>query len=254
MIPKKIHYCWFGQGDLSPMNLACIDSWTKHLPEYELVKWDESNCPQNSFISHHLKEQNWAFVSDYVRLHALFEHGGLYFDTDIEVIKSFDDLLDDSAFVAFESDGRVNNAVSGSTKGHAFFKDCMNYMVKRFDDEQSYHISPDVTTNVMKTGDYDVTVFSSKYFYPYNPYDEANEIKIFMYRMVTSDTHAIHHWAKSWEIKKSKFETTIQFGWGAFSQKKWYQTLTYGLKGIVLEPLKDDGYRLVFCSFFRRTR
>jgi len=253
MIPKKIHYCWFGKGDISPMNLACIESWSKYLPEYEIVKWDENNCPQNDFVKYHLKEKNWAFVSDYVRLYALFENGGVYFDTDIEVIKPFDDLLQHNAFVAFESKGRINNAVSGSIKGHLFFKDCMEYMIGRFNEKQDYHISPVVTTSVLKSGGYDdVKVFDSTYFYPYNPYDDAKKIKIFMHFMVTDDTYAIHHWAKSWELKKPKFDTAVQLGWGAFSRKQWYLTAMYGLKGIVLSPFKDGGYRLFFCSFFRR--
>jgi len=198
MISKIIHYCWFGQGEMSPLHLACIESWKKYLPEYEVIKWDESNCPKNEFIEYHLKENNWAFVSDYVRLHALYEIGGIYLDTDIEVLKSFDNLLENNAFVAYEEDGRINNAVSGSIKGNIFFEDCMDYMIRRFDEKLSYDISPVVTTSVFESKSYDVKVFESQFFYPYNPYDESKDIKILMYCMVTEDTYAIHHWAKSW--------------------------------------------------------
>jgi len=202
MIPKKIHYCWFGGSELPPLAKACIDSWKKYLPDYELVRWDEANSPNNEFIQYHLARGNWAFVSDYVRLHALYQYGGLYFDTDIEVIQSFDTLLTNSCFAAFEELGRVNNAVLGSEKRGGFIKDCMQYMVDRFENNESYHISPVVTTAVLNSGEYDVTIFDAHYFYPYNPYDASNEVKIFMYKMVKEDTYAIHHWAKSWSIEE----------------------------------------------------
>ncbi|MEJ1472117.1 MAG: glycosyltransferase [Candidatus Sedimenticola sp. (ex Thyasira tokunagai)] len=199
MIPKIIHYCWFGGADMPPLAKECVSSWKRHLPDYELIKWDESNAPRNCFTEYHLEKGNWAFVSDYVRLHALYECGGVYLDTDVEVIKSLDTLLDNNGFVAYEEEDRVNNAVAGSVRGNIFFKDCMSYMTNRFEQGDNYHISPVVTTKVLNTTDYDVTIFDSDYFYPYNPYDVSNDIKIFMYHMIKQDTYAIHHWAKSWD-------------------------------------------------------
>jgi len=203
MIPKKIHYCWFGGSELPPLAKACIASWVKHLPDYELVRWDETNSPNNEFINYHLEKGNWAFVSDYVRLYALYQYGGLYFDTDVEVIKSFDLLLKNNGFVAYEEHERMTNGVAGGVKENIFFNDCMKYMIDRFENNEDYHISPTVTTTVLNSGKYDVTIFDAHYFYPYNPYDLSNEIKIFMYQMVKEDTYAIHHWAKSWSYEKS---------------------------------------------------
>lgn len=202
MIPKKIHYCWFGKHALPALNQACVDTWNKHLSDYELILWDESNCPQNAFVEYHLAEGNWAFVSDYVRLYALYTEGGIYIDTDFEVLKSFDDLLDDRGFLAFQDQVYITNGIAGSIEGNIFFKDCMEYMIKRFEENQEYHISPLVATNVLKSNNYDIKVYESEYFYPYNPYDPSREIKKMMYSMVTEKTYAIHHWAKSWELEQ----------------------------------------------------
>jgi mannosyltransferase OCH1-like enzyme len=198
-IPKKIHYCWFGGKDLPELAKACIRSWQEHLPDYEIVRWDESNCPNNKFVDHHLNDKNWAFVPDFVRLHALYNHGGIYLDTDIEVIKSFDDLLEQNAFLGYEAKDRINNAVVGSRKGNLFFKDCMDYIMQRHLENEPYEISPVVTTTVARNGSYDLTIYDEEYFYPYNPFDSNRKIQTLMLQMITSSTYAIHHWAKSWD-------------------------------------------------------
>ena len=207
MIPKIIHYCWFGQSEMPPLAVECIKTWKSHLHDYDFIKWDESNCPRNDFMAYHLDKGNWAFAADYTRLHALHDHGGIYLDTDIEVIKSFDDLLENNGFVGFEAKERATNGVAGSVKGNEFFNDCIKYMINRFELGQEYHISPIVTTSVLDMKSYDITVFEKEYFYPYNPYDESEDIKILMYKMITKHTHAIHHWAYSW---KPKSETVIE--------------------------------------------
>ncbi len=223
MIPKKIHYCWFGGHDLPPLQKACIKTWKKYLPDYEFIRWDESNCPQNRFIEHHLKEKNWAFVSDFVRLYALYNEGGIYLDTDFEVLKSFDDLLKNQAFVAYESETYITNGICGGVEGHKFYKDCMNYMLDRFDKQLDYDVSPVVTTNVLNTGNYgDIKIYPSSYFYPYCPYNPENDIKILMYDMIDTNTYAIHHWAKSWEldisIKRSGICANIKYLFQTFCE------------------------------------
>ena len=198
MIPKKIHYCWFGQGDMPLLNKACLGTWSEPLKEYEIKRWDESNCPRNDFINFHLEQKNWAFVSDYVRLFALYTEGGIYLDTDFEVLKSFDPLLRNAGFIGLEAEDRMNNAIAGSIEGEPFFKDCMDYIMKRFESGLDYHISPLVTTNVYNSKVYDITVYPAEFFYPYNPYDLDRGIKVLMQNMLVENTHAIHHWAKSW--------------------------------------------------------
>jgi mannosyltransferase OCH1-like enzyme len=207
MIPKKIHYCWFGESEMPALQKACIETWKQHLADYELIKWDETNSPKNDYIAYHLREGNWAFVSDYVRLHAIYTEGGIYLDTDFEVLKPFEQLLETNGFVAYQDDVLINNAIAGGTKGNPYFKDCMEYMVNRFEQNDTYHISPIVSTNVFQSKKYDVKVYDKEVFYPYNPYDTSRKIKILMINMITENTYAIHHWAKSWEIDSAKENT-----------------------------------------------
>lgn len=104
MIPKIIHYCWFGRGEMPELALKCIVSWHKYMPDWEYKLWNEDNFDVNSvpYVKEAYEARKFAFVSDYVRLFALYNEGGLYLDTDVEVLKPFDELMTYSAFVGFE--------------------------------------------------------------------------------------------------------------------------------------------------------
>lgn len=106
MIPKKIHYCWFGRGEKPKLANKCIASWRKYCPDYEIIEWNEDNFDvnMNGYTKMCFKEKKWAFLSDYVRLWVVSKHGGLYFDTDVELLKNPDYLLNDEAFFGFETD------------------------------------------------------------------------------------------------------------------------------------------------------
>ncbi len=108
MIPKKIHYCWFGGNPIPEKDKKCIESWKKFCPDYEIIRWDESNYDirKNKFISQAYDMKKWAFVSDYARLDIIYNNGGIYLDTDVELVKSLDILLENEAFMGFEK-GRV---------------------------------------------------------------------------------------------------------------------------------------------------
>ncbi len=123
---------------------------------------------------------------------------GIYLDTDFEVIKSLDHLLGTKAFVAYESAKRINSGICGSEAGHTFYKDCMDYMLMRHEKQLPYEIAPVVITKISQKKQYDMTIFPSEYFYPYNPYDRDKAVKILVYNMITPNTVAIHHWAKGW--------------------------------------------------------
>lgn len=105
MIPKKIHYCWFGRGEKPKLAKKCIDSWKKYCPDYEIIEWNEDNFDinLNSYTKWCYDNRKYAFLSDYVRLWVVNQNGGIYFDTDVEVIRNIDFLLDDQAFFGFET-------------------------------------------------------------------------------------------------------------------------------------------------------
>ena len=105
MIPKVIHYCWFGGAPKSKSVLRCIDSWKKYCPDYEIIEWNESNIDieMNLYTKQAYEEKAWGFVPDYLRLWIVYTHGGIYLDTDVQVIRSFDGLLDNKAFGGFEA-------------------------------------------------------------------------------------------------------------------------------------------------------
>ena len=110
MIPKKLHYCWFGVGEIPELSKRCIDSWNKHLSDFEIIRWDETNAPTHiPFVRDMLLQKKWAFASDYVRLHAIYEQGGIYLDTDMLLLKEVDaTILRNRFFSAFEVENRVS--------------------------------------------------------------------------------------------------------------------------------------------------
>ena len=120
MIPKTIHFMWFGGGAHTDLQKRCMESWGRHAPDYEIVRWDESNCDmnENEYARQAYREKKWAFVSDYFRFRVLAKHGGFYLDTDVELHKSLDELRGASAVYGFETRTEVNGAVVGTVAGH----------------------------------------------------------------------------------------------------------------------------------------
>ena len=128
MIPKIIHYCWFGGKPLTPLAEKCIASWRRLMPDYEIKRWDESNYnfQKNKFMANAYKQKKWGFVTDYARLDIIYSHGGIYFDTDVEVLKSFDEFLKYPAFCGFESEYFVAWGLGfGAEKGNKILKELM---------------------------------------------------------------------------------------------------------------------------------
>ena len=118
-IPKVIHFCWFGHGEYPELIVKCMETWKKYLPEYEIVKWSEDNFDINSnqYVKEAYENKKWAFVTDYVRLYALYTCGGIYLDSDVEILKPIDEFLDNEAFSGFESKDTVPTAIMGAVKG-----------------------------------------------------------------------------------------------------------------------------------------
>ena len=112
MIPKKIHYCWFGGNPLPESAKKCIETWKKYCPDYEIIEWNETNFDvnQNQYCKEAYAAKKWAFVSDYARFWILYKYGGIYFDTDVEVIKPLDSIIEKGPFMGCERDVECNVA------------------------------------------------------------------------------------------------------------------------------------------------
>lgn len=154
MIPKKIHYCWFGRGQMPELAKKCIESWKKYLPDYEIKEWNEDNFDLNAYpyVREAYDNRKFAFVTDVVRLYALYTEGGIYMDTDVEVLKSLDGFLHHVAFSGFEDDHNIPSGIMASEKGGKWAKDNLDYYVgKHFIKEDG---SLDLTTNVITITNY----------------------------------------------------------------------------------------------------
>lgn len=215
MIPKIIHYCWFGRGEMPSLALKCLASWKKFLPEYEIMVWNEDNFDINSYkyAADAYKERKFAFVADVCRLHVLKEMGGLYLDTDVEFIKTMpDEFLDDVAFTAFE-DELVSAGVIGSVKNGEWISNLLScYHSKSFyKADGSLDINPitEMITaslgkekGVLPNNTYQkingyCTIYPSEYFYP----KSWKTLKM----NITPNTYCIHHFAGSWIDKEMSF-------------------------------------------------
>ena len=114
MIPQKIHYCWFGRGEKPKLAQKCIASWKKYCPDYEIIEWNEDNfnLDYNGYTRYCYDNKKWAFLSDFARLVVVAEHGGIYFDTDVELLKRPDELLKFEAFYGFENNENIKEKLA----------------------------------------------------------------------------------------------------------------------------------------------
>ena len=133
MIPKKIHYCWFGGKKLPKSVEQCIKTWKKQLPDYEIIEWNGNNfdinvCP---FVKQAYENKKWAFVSDYARIYALYNEGGIYFDTDVKVLKNIEHIIDKDMVLGYEDSGFFGTAfISVKEKHNKHIKEILDYYNK----------------------------------------------------------------------------------------------------------------------------
>lgn len=191
-IPKIIHYVWVGPKPLTPLAKRCIKSWGKCLPGYEIKLWNEENSPMDSeYIKKMYKKKQWAFVSDYIRFWVLARDGGIYLDTDTEVLKSFDDLLEHGAFFGETKDGVTAAGVIGAVPHHPCIKD----ILKVYDTDNKFNTirtSPRTVTQVLQENKYqDVIVYGYEYF---NPCDDGEKCTPDKLKLAYTN----NHWAESW--------------------------------------------------------
>lgn len=201
MIPKVIHFCWFGNAEHPPLMQACIETWHQYLPDWEFKLWNEDNSPMDHpFVKKAMQEKQYAFVADYVRCHALYHEGGIYLDTDMELVKPLDVFLNQKFFSGYEDKDNqvVSCGIIGAVARHSILKAMLNYY-----DECSYLMTiPFIMTTVINNKDIihdEYKLYNREYFYPYHII-ESYPITQLMYKDVTEQTYAIHHWKKSWTI------------------------------------------------------
>ena len=126
MIPKKIHYCWFGYGEKTKLVQKCIASWKKYCPDYEIIEWNETNFDvnKNAYTKMCYEQKKYAFLTDYIRLVVIAEYGGIYLDTDVELVRNIDKLLENRAFFGFETDEYVATGLGfGAESGNKMIID-----------------------------------------------------------------------------------------------------------------------------------
>ena len=213
--PKKLHYCWFGGRPLPDDAVRYIGSWRRHCPDYEIKEWNESNFNLDlyPYVREAYDAGKYAFVSDVARLYALATEGGIYFDTDVEVLKSFDIFLGHTAFSGFEDWHHVTTGVLGAEKGSRWALENLEaYSSRRFIKPDGTY---DTTTNVAVITGYMqrhglrlddtyqdfpglITIYPREYFCPRDSYAYSRNPGI-----ITDNTHAIHYFAGTWQIRNT---------------------------------------------------
>lgn len=223
-IPKKIHYCWFGGNPIPERYKNWMSSWKKYCPDYEIIEWNETNydITKNKYMKQAYEAKKWGFVPDYARLDIIYQHGGIYLDTDVELVANLDDLLYQEAFCGFESNEFIALGLGfGAKKGSPIIKEMMDdYDSRNFiNDDGSLNLvaSPRFQTNVLLrhglqlNGEYQVcggmTVYPEKSFAGMS----VKTLKI----ALSPYTKSIHHYDGSWqtdEMKMGKQRRTNLFG------------------------------------------
>ncbi|AEE17470.1 glycosyltransferase family 32 protein [Treponema brennaborense] len=213
MIPKIIHYCWFGGNPLPEPAQKCLTSWRKFLPDYEIKEWNENDYDVRKipYVAQAYEAKKYAFVSDYARFDILYRYGGIYFDTDVEVIKPLDDILERGAFAGVECAGALNAGLGiASPAASPIYKEILDsYEKSNFLKQDG---TQDLTTVVTRVSDIfrkhgftdkdeiqtvaGITIYPTEYFCPKSL--ETGIIRI------TKNTYTIHHYDGSWTSKAQK--------------------------------------------------
>lgn len=204
MIPKVIHYCWFGGGTMPKLAEKCIASWKKYCPDYEIRRWDESNFNIDTvtYTSEAYASKKYAFVSDYARFYILYYEGGVYLDTDVELLHPLDDVLSDGPFMGDEAVGRCNPGLGAACeKGMPFIKEMLDFYgtLSFYSEPRSNTIVTYTSAALARYGYKEFngkqkiagfTIYPPEYFCPINYVTKE--------RIITPHTCSIHHFAASW--------------------------------------------------------
>ena len=259
MIPKKIHYCWFGSGDLPEKDIKCIESWKKFCPDYEIIQWNENNydITKNSYMKEAYDEKKYGFVPDYARLDIIYNYGGIYLDTDVELLKNLDFLLDYKGFTGFEAIDTGQKFIAlglgfGAEKGNEIIKkmrDDYERIRFKFDDGKlNLTPSPAYSTRSLKElglkqdgilQEIDGFLFLPKdYLCPLSCV--SNELNI------TDNTISIHHYNASWLTEKDKKRIVY-----VNKCKKKFGSNTGYYIGTLIYYFKEEGILNILKKIFR---
>lgn len=206
MIPKTIHYCWFGGKSLPRSARKCIESWRRMLPDYEIREWNESNFDVDAipYTLHAYRLGKFAFVSDYARYRILFSHGGLYFDTDVEIIRPIDDIVEAGPFLGVEKNRgsvSVNPGLGmGAEAQMPFYREILEKFEEWVPECPPEPLLIRATTELLRSKGWKATdemqsveglnIYPNEYFNPKDDY--TGKIHL------TPRTRSIHHYAKTW--------------------------------------------------------
>lgn len=200
MIEKKIHYIWFG-GEKPSKVEKLINSWKEKLPDYEIIEWNEKNIDiekemkENRFFRECYTRKLWAFASDYIRVKVMYENGGIYLDTDMEILKSLDSFLENEFFIGKENRDTISFGIVGSIKKHNFFKRMLEFYESEIWSSDLYIVTG-IASYICKKYKQelkDIKIYEPVYFYPYT------QDEILTSDHIKEETYAIHHWGKSWK-------------------------------------------------------
>lgn len=236
MIPKLIHYCWFGKKTKPKSVLDKIDTWKKYMPDYKIIEWNEENFPvnYNNYTLQAYKKKKYAFVSDVARIYALEKYGGVYLDTDIEVLKNFSCYLTNSVILAYESSTTIMTGFLAGEANHIIWKELLKSYARRsfIDKEGKEDCTPNTVyiTDYLKKNGYisgqkildlvskqnNLTVYDTSLF---GAFDADNSRVI-----ISDDTVLVHYCFASWKpIRYRVFFKLQKFAAQHFSQQ--YDTL-----------------------------
>ena len=204
MIPKIIHYCWLSTDPYPPLIKGCINSWKKYLPDYEFILWDTKriNINSNLWLKQTFENRKYAFAADYIRFYALYHFGGIYLDADVEVLRSFDNLLERTEFIGEEASGDIEAAVIGTEKHAIWVKQCLDYYENRTfiksDGSLEMKPVPLIVKKVLRNYPH-IQILPYQYFSP----KDYNMQKI----DIMPETYCIHHFDGKWIKRGFKHKT-----------------------------------------------
>lgn len=226
MIPKIIHYCWFSGDKFPPLIEYCIESWKKYLPDYELKLWNFDSFPREKsiWVQQAVDNKKYAFAADYIRAYALYTEGGIYLDSDVEVLKSFDPLLNRPYFLGRESHNLIEAAVMGAEKGNPLFGKLLDYYSNRefemHDGNLDMRTLPKIMGSIIRENftfreienlsqfpesDSELCIFPDSYFSPKSYLTGETKLKEFTFCIHHFDGGWLNRWEKSYRWVKKHF-------------------------------------------------